>query len=98
SAELDISDRSADLRDLGGALVGRFSRGGRRQRHPLDDLETVARKAHEPARMVGHEGALADPEVTQNLCTDPVGAKLVQTETGIGARRAARLLAGGEEI
>src|SRR5262249_16347334 len=43
---------------------------GVRERHPLDDLEAVARQADEPKGIVGEPADLADADVAQDLSTD----------------------------
>src|SRR5581483_5495993 len=71
-----------------------------RKRHVLDDLEAVARKAHQPERGVGEPADLADADVAQDLRADaelPERARPRQPRVA-GAGRRAGCRPGGHEV
>src|SRR6266850_4265473 len=70
-----------------------------RQRHRLDDLEPVPRKAHEPERPVREPADLPDADVAQDLRADAELAEVREPRAEGGARRARAVPAGaGEEV
>src|SRR5579885_1114912 len=82
----------------------RFRRGGglarRRKRHVLDDLEAVAREAHQPQRGVREPADLAYADVAQDLRADAELAERARPRQPrvAGAGRRARSRPGGHQV
>src|SRR5215472_1578296 len=74
------------------AGVALASARGIRERHPLDDLETVARQADEPKGIVGEPADLADADVAQDLSAD---AEVAEDAGAWGCEAGARRLPAG---
>src|SRR5206468_3076844 len=81
----------AQLGHLRGVIFRRRRRGPDRERHALDDLEPIARKAHQATGIIREQADLAHPEIAKDLRPDAVVAEIAQTRPGIGTRLAARL-------
>src|SRR6185312_11811158 len=71
-----VREQVPELVALGAEIILIVLRGARHERHPLDDLESVALETHQLPRVVGHHADGGQPEIAQDLGADTVVPKV----------------------